>query len=114
MEKKLENYMETRIVGVHRVSGFPTIRGSLCGVPVIRINVFWGLYRGPPIYGNYYIPARYRNTPAAYACDAAARVAANAALARGDDKHPDECYVRNVGGGSIRGRPRTKDALSSP
>ncbi|CAE7227604.1 Parp14 [Symbiodinium natans] len=29
----------------------------------------------------------YRNTPAAYACDAAARVAANAALARGDDKH---------------------------
>ena len=94
MEKKLENDMETRIVGVHRVSGFLTIR-------VIRINVFLGLYRGPHIYGNDYIPARYRNTPAAYACDAAARVAANAALARGDDKHPDECYVRNVGGGSI-------------
>mmetsp|Transcript_6220 Transcript_6220/g.14162 ORF Transcript_6220/g.14162 Transcript_6220/m.14162 type:complete len:459 (+) Transcript_6220:27-1403(+) len=29
----------------------------------------------------------YRNTPAAFACDGAARVAANAALARGDDKN---------------------------
>jgi len=29
----------------------------------------------------------YRNTPAAYTCDVAARVAANSAIQRGDDKH---------------------------
>ena len=35
--------------------GFPKIRGTLLGVPIIRIKVFWGLYWGPPIYGNYHI-----------------------------------------------------------
>ena len=25
------------------------------GVPLIRIIVFWGLYRDPPILGNYHI-----------------------------------------------------------
>ena len=25
------------------------------GVPVINIIVFWGLYWGPPIWGNYHI-----------------------------------------------------------
>ena len=29
--------------------------GYLFGVPIIRIIVFWGLYWGPPILGNYQI-----------------------------------------------------------
>ena len=36
--------------------GFPNIRGTLLGVPIIRIIVFWGLYWGPLILGNYHIP----------------------------------------------------------
>ena len=32
--------------------GFAKIRGTILGVPVIRIIVFWGLYWGPPILGN--------------------------------------------------------------
>ena len=28
--------------------GFPKIRGTLLGVPIIRTIVFWGLYSGPP------------------------------------------------------------------
>ena len=35
--------------------GFPKIRGTLLGVPIIRIVVYWGLYWGPPILGNYHI-----------------------------------------------------------
>ena len=35
--------------------GFPKIRGTLSGVLIIRIIVFWGLYWGPPIIGNYQI-----------------------------------------------------------
>ena len=31
-------------------------------------------------------PSRYRGTPSAFACDGAARAAANVALLRGDDK----------------------------
>ena len=34
---------------------FPKIRGTLLGVPIIRIIVFWGLYLGPLILGNYQI-----------------------------------------------------------
>ena len=33
--------------------GFPKIRGTILGVPRIRTIVFWGLYWGPPILGNY-------------------------------------------------------------
>ena len=33
--------------------GIPNIRGTLLGDPIIRIKIFWGLYRGPPILGNY-------------------------------------------------------------
>ena len=33
--------------------GFPKIRGTILGVPVLRIIVFWGLYWGLPILGNY-------------------------------------------------------------
>ena len=35
--------------------GFPKIRCTFLGVPVIRTIVFWGLYWGPPILGNYHI-----------------------------------------------------------
>ena len=35
--------------------GFPKIRGTIWGVPIIRIIVFWGLYWGPPILGNYHM-----------------------------------------------------------
>ena len=34
---------------------FPKIRDTLLGVPIIRLIVFWGLYWGPPIQGNYHI-----------------------------------------------------------
>ena len=33
--------------------GSPTIRGTFLGVPILRTLVFWGLYWGPPIWGNY-------------------------------------------------------------
>ena len=37
--------------------GFPKIRGTLLGAPIIRTIVFWGLYWGPPILGNsQYVP----------------------------------------------------------
>ena len=35
--------------------GFPKIRGTFLGVPIIRIIVFWGLYWGPLILGNYHL-----------------------------------------------------------
>ena len=35
--------------------GFPKIRGTFLGVPIIRTIVFWGLYWGPLILGNYHI-----------------------------------------------------------
>ena len=35
--------------------GFPKIRGTIFGVPITRTIVFWGLYRGPLILGNYHI-----------------------------------------------------------
>ena len=35
--------------------GFPKIRGTLLGVPVIRTIIFWGLYWGPLILGNYHV-----------------------------------------------------------
>ena len=35
--------------------GFPKIRGTILGVPIIRTIVFWGLYWGPLILGNYHI-----------------------------------------------------------
>ena len=33
----------------------PKIRGTILGVPITRIIVFWGLYWGPPILGNYHM-----------------------------------------------------------
>ena len=35
--------------------GFPKIGGTLLGVPIIRILVFWGLHWGPLILGNYQV-----------------------------------------------------------
>ena len=43
MEKKMENEMET---GGLEGLGFPKIRGTFLGVPIIRAIVFWGLSRG--------------------------------------------------------------------
>ena len=28
----------------------PCIRGTILGVPIIRIIIFWGLYWGPPLF----------------------------------------------------------------
>ena len=36
-----------------KYGGFPKIRCTFLGVPIIRIRVFWCLYWGPPIQGNY-------------------------------------------------------------
>ena len=33
--------------------GFPKIRDTILGVPIVRTIVFWGLYWGPLILGNY-------------------------------------------------------------
>ena len=38
--------------------GFPKIRGTFLGVPIIRIIVYWGLYWGPHILGNYHFGNR--------------------------------------------------------
>ena len=35
------------------------IRGTYLGVPIIRTTVFWGLYWGPLILGNYHLGLRY-------------------------------------------------------
>ena len=34
---------------------FPKIRGTILGVPIIRTIVFWGLYWGTLIWGNYHV-----------------------------------------------------------
>ena len=42
--------------------GFPKIRGTLLGVPIIRTTVFGGLYWGPLILGNYHLsPGEVQN-----------------------------------------------------
>ena len=38
---------------------FPRISGTSLGVPIIRPIIFWGLYWGPPILGNYKILKKY-------------------------------------------------------
>ena len=35
--------------------GLPEIRGAISEVPIIRTIVFWGLYWGPLVLGNYHI-----------------------------------------------------------
>ena len=34
---------------------FPKIRGTILGAPIIRAIIFWGLYWGPLILGNYHV-----------------------------------------------------------
>ena len=38
--------------------GFPQNRGTILGVPIIRIIIYWGLYWGPPILRNYHLGFR--------------------------------------------------------
>ena len=45
--------VDFRVYG--EIWGFPKIRGTLLGVPIIRTIVFWGLYWGPLILGNYHL-----------------------------------------------------------
>ena len=40
--------------------GFPKIRGTILGVPIIRILVYYGLYWGPFILGNYQVEGTTR------------------------------------------------------
>ena len=49
--------------------GFPKIRGTFLGVPIIRTIVCLGLYWGPVILGNYHIA----NKPVLYAEDHTAK-----------------------------------------
>ena len=42
--------------------GFPGIRGTDLGVPIIRIIVDWALYKGPPILGKYHITLAFQAT----------------------------------------------------
>ena len=42
----------------HRTWGFPKTAGTFLGVPISRILVFWGLYWGPPVLGNYHISSK--------------------------------------------------------
>ena len=37
-----------------KIKGFPEITGTFLGGPTIRTMVFWGLYWGPLILGNYH------------------------------------------------------------
>ena len=41
--------------------GFPKLGGTLFwGVPITRTKVFWGLYWGTPIQGNYHMDCKTR------------------------------------------------------
>ena len=64
-EKELENSVEQALNAYLPRQGpsplqttkweFPKIRGTLLGVPIIRTLVFWGLYWGPLLLGDYQI-----------------------------------------------------------
>ena len=40
---------------VCRIWGFPKIRGTFLGVPIVRIIIFLDLYWGPLVLGNYHL-----------------------------------------------------------
>ena len=42
-------------VGFESKWGFPKLGVPFLGVPIIRTIVFWGLYWGPLILGNYQV-----------------------------------------------------------
>ena len=59
MENQMENEMEAGIIwGIRGIKEFPKIRGTLLGVPIIRTIIYWGLYWGPFILGNYHLKVR--------------------------------------------------------
>ena len=39
---------------LHHTWGFPKMRGTSFGVPILRTMVFWGLSWGLPVLGNYH------------------------------------------------------------
>ena len=41
--------------------GFPKIKGTFLGVPIVRTVVLWGLYWGPLILGNYHLKSPFRS-----------------------------------------------------
>ena len=61
METMMETFYKVRKKSARRGSlniltscwGFPKIRGTSLGVPIIMTIISWCLYWGPPILGNY-------------------------------------------------------------
>ena len=51
----LQEGLQEAVATGHRTWGFPKIRGTILGVPIVRTIVFWGLHWGPLILGNYHI-----------------------------------------------------------
>ena len=51
----LKEYSLSQIRDAGIMWGFPKIRGTFLGVPIIRTIVFWDLYWGPLILGNYHV-----------------------------------------------------------
>ena len=48
-------------LGDYNIWGFPQIRDTFLGVPIIRIIVFWGLYLGSPCFGKLpFLPVTVR------------------------------------------------------
>ena len=44
-----------RMIYYRIYGGFLKLGGTILGVPIIRTIVYWGLYWGPPILGNYHM-----------------------------------------------------------
>ena len=49
-------------VGFRVIWALPNIKGTLLGVPIIRTIIFWGLYWGPLVLGNYHMLELYMYT----------------------------------------------------
>ena len=49
-------------VNVGIIWGVPKIRGTILGAMIIRTIVYWGLYWGPLLLGNYHIGSSYRDS----------------------------------------------------
>ena len=60
MQKKMEAGLR-RSEKLGPIWGFPKIRGTLLGVTIIRLVVFWGLFWGPLVLGNSHIPGLSEN-----------------------------------------------------
>ena len=43
------------VIAIGLIWGFPKVRGTILGVLTIGMVVFWGLYWGPLILGNYHV-----------------------------------------------------------